>query len=129
MQKPQGKTLSQVLSALVLVPLGGLFGMLVGGLFVRLFVPRRGMGWDQLADFLGGVMVGGLVGLVLALVLCFYLTARSRWWTAGALLLAGALIVLTLRVLSPAPEAEGRDHGEPPPAPRPTTKPADGPGA
>jgi len=48
------------LSVAALISCAVLAGAMLGGLYVKLFVPKTGMGWDQMADALGGLMVGGL---------------------------------------------------------------------
>jgi hypothetical protein len=92
-------SLSGVLSALLLPLVAAVAGALAGGLYVRLFVPKTGMGWDQLADMLGGLMLGGLLGLVAGVALCFFLTARQRWAGAGLLLMLSLATVAVLFAL------------------------------
>jgi hypothetical protein len=99
-----GKTLAVVVSGLLLVLCTGACGATLGGLYVRLFVPRTGMGWDQLADTLGGLMLGGLIGLVAGGVLAAILDTRRRWLAAAAFL-AVAVVVATGFVLTREPRA------------------------
>ncbi len=90
------------LAAILLVGFAGLSGALLGGLFVRFFVPQTGMGWDRLADALGGLMVGGLLGIVAGAVLAALLSARRRMQAAAGF---AALAVATFVVLAvTAPE-------------------------
>ena len=96
-----------VVSTLLVLVLGGVSGALLGGLFVRLFVPKTGMGWDQIADALGGLMLGGLLGLVAGGVLVFFLDVRRRFMTTVALLVISTIIIIGLALLhEPAPSAE-----------------------
>ena len=53
-------------------------GAILGIVFVKLFVPKRGMGWDQIADALGGLMLGAALGLVLGVVLAIRLPPRRQ---------------------------------------------------
>ena len=55
------------------------------------------MGWDQLADTLGGMMLGGGLGLVAGAVLWRGLDRRGRLWgiALGVLLLAVLLSYLS----------------------------------
>jgi hypothetical protein len=94
-------SLGGVLSALLLPPVAAVAGALLGGLYVRLFVPKTGMGWDQLADALGGLMLGGLLGFAVGVALCFFLKARRRWWVAVALCGLSVLLMAGLWALRP----------------------------
>jgi hypothetical protein len=60
-----------------------LLGLVAFGLFFGVLVATRilttgGMGWDQLADFLGGAMLGAGAAFVLGLVLVGRLAPRTR---------------------------------------------------
>lgn len=108
----QGSTLTGFISGFLLVVFGGVCGAVLGLLFVRLFVPRTGMGWDQLADALGGLMVGGLLGLVAGGVLIFLLGTRGRFLAAGVLLvvaIAGVVGMAWTREPRPASEPVVRE--------------------
>ncbi len=91
-----------VVAGVFLVLSSGTFGLLAGGfLGTRAFITESGMGWDRLADALGGVMVGGALGLALGAFLLIPIRGGGRWW-AGLLALAlGALVVLLLRLIPP----------------------------
>ena len=94
-------SLGGALSGLLLILIGGVTGALLGALYVRLLVPKTGMGWDQLADALGGLMLGGLLGLVIAVGLCFVLTARRWLWAVLAMTVVSVLVLAGLRLSRP----------------------------
>ncbi len=80
-----------------------LFGFMSGGFLGSRVFGGSGMGWDRLADALGGMMVGILVSTVASVFLLLHLDTRKRW-IAGALFIAGALLALILlRVIPLAP--------------------------
>lgn len=95
----QGRMVSTVLGvAWVLSTMAA--GGLLGGAYVRFLMPRAPDGWTGIARGLGGLMVGGGIGLVLALVLLPMLARRGRRATAVALaasLLVGVIVLLILR--------------------------------
>ena len=64
---------------------------------MRLFVPETGMGWHQLGDALGGLMLGGLLGLVAGGGPVFLLDVRRRRM-AAMVALATALDGLAARL-------------------------------
>lgn len=97
------------LASTVLALTGAFLGALVGVLFVRFFVPQTGMGWDRIADALGGLMLGALAGLLAGALLAWRLEARSRNRTAAAALVLCLLVVLVLRSLS----STSADESEP----------------
>jgi hypothetical protein len=76
-RKPRriGPAIAWILLALT----SALLGASLGGLWVRLFVPKKQMGWDALADALGGLMLGALVGLVAGAVVAAFLSMRGRF--------------------------------------------------
>jgi len=57
---------------------GTVCGAALGGLFVKLFVPRAAMGWDGIANALGGLMIGALIGFAISVLLIFRLSLRRR---------------------------------------------------
>ena len=77
----------------------------LGGAFVgsRLLVQPGGMGWDRIADALGGMMVGTLVGLVAGCALAVKLEARGLKIGLLIVVLMTALVVLLLRFIPPPP--------------------------
>ena len=107
----------RVLPALVLVPCVTVVGIVVGGAVGRLVA--TGDGWDQLADALGGAMLGALGGLALAVLLVARLgvaTLRRTAWVALALaLLGGAFLTVRYFTLRPDTPPDG--------PPGPTTRP------
>ena len=103
--------------ALILVPCLTLVGI-VAGLAVGSLV-ASGDGWDQLADTLGGMMLGALGGLVMAIVLVARLAVeplRRIAWIALVLAVLG-IGLLTVRHIQNRPEPSN----DAPPSP--TTKP------
>lgn len=70
-----------------------LFGMIAGGLVVTRVMTMRGMGWDQLATTLEGLIVGGGVGLVAGLLAVWALGTHGRLAVA-ALALVGCVAAL-----------------------------------
>ena len=102
---PPTPLVPRLLAIFLLLGGGGLLGIILGGLFVKWLMPRSGMGWDQLADLLGGWMVGGLLGLAVGLALFLRLPQRSRLW-AGAGLVGVSLIMVGGLILTRPPSAE-----------------------
>jgi hypothetical protein len=89
-------------------------GMIAGALVATRVMTVSGMGWDQIADTLGGLMVGGAVGLVAGLVAVRMLDARGRLAaTAGALLAS----VAAAMYLQATPPNMRRTSGVPAPEP------------
>ena len=78
-----------------------LLGFLFGGLVATRIMTTGAMGFDQLADALGGFMAGSLAGLIAGIVLLRFLSPPKRW-VAG--LVAIAVIcgcILYLRATPP----------------------------
>ncbi len=92
----------RILSALYFVVASTLLGLLVGGFFGKVFGTKSAMGWDQLADFLGGVMLGGVVALVVSAVFVGRLRPRRRMIIGSVFLLLLVAVVVALRVALPA---------------------------
>lgn len=57
---------ARMLAGILIVP-SFLFLGIAAGVWIATLNPT-GMGWDQLADALGGLMLGGLAGLILAVI-------------------------------------------------------------
>lgn len=101
------RALSTASWGLLLGGLGLVAGALLGGLYVRLFVPRTGMGWDQLADALGGLMVGGALGALAGIALALFLSGRGRVVSAAVMIVLAVSALFTLRALrEERPESE-----------------------
>ncbi|MEM7481800.1 MAG: hypothetical protein AAF481_11550 [Acidobacteriota bacterium] len=118
----------KVLPILALFPCMILFGMIVGGVIVARFMDRSPDGWTQIADFLGGVMLGGFVGLVLSVVLAFVVSPRGMLKTAAAAALGFVLVFAWARWTQPKREIDHRDStpsvAKPTPQPTQGTEPA-----
>jgi predicted lipid-binding transport protein (Tim44 family) len=79
-----------MLAGLLVVP-SFLFLGVAAGVWIATLNPT-GMGWDQLADALGGMMIGGLAGLGLGIVAITRLpAARLRTFTIVTLVAALAV--------------------------------------
>lgn len=101
--------------AIVISALGGtLLGAAVGVLIVKAR-PRSGMGWDQIADGLGALALGGLLGCLAFGTLSAFLSRRRALVFGVVLLVLGpVLLVLAARAPSrPAPEQAVRAPFEP----------------
>ena len=82
-----------------------LAGGLLGILYVKLFVPAKEMGWDGIADMLGGLMVGGAIGLFAGIYLAWKLPLRKQAMGTGALLLIFGITLLGLKLAAPDRDA------------------------
>jgi hypothetical protein len=78
-----------------------LLGFLSGGLVATRIIGTSGMGWDRLADTLGGLLVGGALGAVAWLVTVRRLDAAGRLRMAGAAVLGGLGVVAYLQATEP----------------------------
>lgn len=89
---------ARVTAALSLVLTCVLLGAVIGLLGVRLFAPEQTTEWHDVADALGGLVVGGASGLVAGGYLASGLSVRARWWSAAVavLMAAGTLWSLAL---------------------------------
>jgi hypothetical protein len=86
-------TVAGVLTSVVVIAAAAVAGAFLGLLFVALFVPKTGMGWDQIADALGGLMLGGLIGIGLGIALAVTLDVRRKLIaTAICIAIAGVTI-------------------------------------
>ncbi|MEM6704630.1 MAG: hypothetical protein AAF690_18065 [Acidobacteriota bacterium] len=110
-----------VLATAALTLSGTFVGALTGVLFVRFFVPATGMGWDRLADALGGLMLGGVVGLFGGALLSWRLERSTRNRAALAALASCFALLLLLRAL-----AGDRQDGSPAHPPKTPTAAAPG---
>ena len=106
-----------------------LFGFMLGGFLGGRVFGGDGMGWDRLADALGGMMLGVIIALVVGIVAARTLTLRQCLMGAGAALAATVLLVLLIRVypskpMGPEPPTTTQEPERLPPKP-PTTLPTD----
>ena len=92
---------ARVLSGWALWGASGAAGSLVGGLVATRVLTTTDMGWDQLADALGGMMVGALAGAVVAGAGIAALDRGGRWLASVGALLVAAAALLGLRLLPP----------------------------
>lgn len=70
-------------------------GLMLGALLGTRVFGRSDMGWDQLANGLGGAALGALAGLVIAvLTLRRFQLGRQIWAGVGAWVLGAAILVL-----------------------------------
>lgn len=76
-----------------------ILGAAAGGI-VAPRIGSSGMGWDQIADALGGVMVGGVFGLAIALLVIRRISepGLARAARLVGLVVIGLLVVMTLRI-------------------------------
>lgn len=119
---PQGsnRVLGFVSGAVLLIALSPV-GLLIGGFVAARIGPKSGMGWDQLADTLGGAMLGVLGAWVVGAVLIQLLTPRKRFVVALVATASIVVLIVVLRILRPLPPA-----AETPPVPkREVTAPAE----
>lgn len=108
-ERPKTRKIGPAVAWILLALTSALLGASLGSLWVRLFVPKKQMGWDALADALGGLMLGALVGLVAGAVLAAFLSMRGRFLgsavaTAAMVLVFAGLVTTgrTHRLLEPA---------------------------
>lgn len=90
----------------------GVFGAAVGLLGGRLLSTPTGMGWDTLADTLGGMMVGGVLGLGAGLYLAIGLSVRARWWSAIVAVALGFGVLYALALTAPQRQAQQSPNAE-----------------
>ena len=95
----------KILSGLALCVTSVLAGISLGLLYVRLFVPPKAMGWDGIADVLGGMMVGALLGLVAGIVLIRAFKPKKQLQTSGLSLVIAGLIFAGLVFTAPEQES------------------------
>lgn len=92
--------------ALLAIPSIAVCGAFAGALFATQVLPSPGDGWDQIAQALGGLMLGALVGMVLAIGTVLRASPRVLW-RVGVVSFLVALLASTLAYLRrPVPQAE-----------------------
>lgn len=89
------------LSAALLLGALLLFGVLGGGLVATRVIGTSGMGWDRLADTLGGMLVGGVLGVVAGVVGVLRLSANGRFWLTGGAVIGCLGAVAFLQATQP----------------------------
>lgn len=95
--------LKKVLSILGLSLTCSLAGLALGVLYVRLFIPAPAMGWDAIADMLGGMMAGALLGLLTGAVLYRQLPQGQR--IRAGLIATGVALVTFAGLIITAPKS------------------------
>lgn len=93
-------------AALAVLASCALAGGGVGLLFVRLFVPRKAMGWDGLADMLGGLMVGAAIGVAAATALIALAAVGTQVRAAVGCIVLGVALWAGLAMTAPRREPE-----------------------
>jgi hypothetical protein len=79
-----------------------LSGAIVGGLVATRIIGTSGMGWDRLADTLGGLMAGGALGVAMWVVAILTLQAPARRRLMGIAVAAGAGAMVYVLATEPA---------------------------
>ncbi len=102
--KKKSNWLMLVITGLVLLVSNLIAGAALGLLWVKLFIPPKAMGWDGLADVLGGIMVGALLGLVVSALMVFLLSIRVQWMWIGIAVVVGGLTFAGLVITAPKRE-------------------------
>ena len=91
----------RILTGLYYVVMAFLLGITVGALAAStVFASKSDMGWDQLANFLGGVMVGGVAGLVVSVLTLMRLDDRRRMIYGSAFFVVSVLIIGAARIMN-----------------------------
>ncbi|MEM7343946.1 MAG: hypothetical protein AAF485_06860 [Chloroflexota bacterium] len=94
----------RIIAGLAVLVSNVIAGVALALLWVRLFVPPKAMGWDGLADFLGGIMVGTLLGVVVSVVIIALLSIRVQWIWSGIAVVIGGLTFAGLVMTAPQRE-------------------------
>ncbi len=92
-----------------------IFGFFLGGFLGSRVFGGTGMGWDRLADALGGMFLGIAGGLVVGLLLVKRLSIAQRMWASAGLMMGAAFVLLLLRFIPHEPY-DGTSLLAPPPA-------------
>lgn len=77
-----------------------LFGFSVGGYLGGRVLSDGGMGWDRLADALGGAAIGIVCGLAAGVFAIRRLSTRDLWISGVAAVAFAVLILAVLRALA-----------------------------
>lgn len=107
--------------ALLAVPSIAICGGFAGALVASRVLPNSGDGWDQIAQALGGLMLGTLVGMVLAIGVVLQASTRNLWRVGGGSSLIALLLLTLVYLHRPARESEPDPGG---PLPKVPTAPA-----
>lgn len=124
MPKRRFNLVSLLLCLLLLVASAAL-GALLGGIFLKLFVEPTSNGWDGIAQALGALMLGALVGVTAAACALVPLLQRGR---QALLRSVGIVVGLALLIFGTLWILASRREASPPSPPnaldQPTTVPA-----
>ncbi len=77
----------------------GIFGAVLGGFLAAKVLFNSGIGWDRLAQILGGLMLGGGIALPLGVAAAFKLAPRTLYWGSAAAAGASTLLIFLARAL------------------------------
>lgn len=75
------------------------FGVMAGGLIATRVLPAAGMGWDQLASLLGGLMVGAASAIVVWIVALRTFAVRNQLILMAASGIGGIAILAYLLIV------------------------------
>lgn len=104
MNQTKSTWLMRIIAGLALLVSNLIAGVGLGLLWVKLFIPAKQMGWDGLADVLGGIMVGGLLGIVVTVLAVFLVSIRVQWVWGGIAVVIGGLAFAFLALTAPERE-------------------------
>lgn len=104
--------LKKAVAILGLMSACSIAGTSLGILYVRLFIPKPDMGWDGIANMLGGMTVGALLGLGTGIVLYRLLQPGKRILAGlsaigvGLVTFAGLIVTAPNKETAPPPVIE-----------------------
>lgn len=127
-QRSTTRRLHALIAGLVLALACAFVGASIGLLGARLLSTPTGMGWDAIADALGGLMVGGVLGLGAGLYLNVGLSVRSRWWSSIVAVMLGLGILFSLALTAPQRQERQSSVSQPQATPAPNRPTAVAPG-
>ena len=102
-EKKESNWLMRAITGLVLLAANLIVGAALGLLWVRLFVDID-MGFGGVADALGGIMVGALLGLVVSALMVFLMSVRVQWVWIGITVVVAGLTFAGLAFTAPKRE-------------------------
>ena len=90
----------KALSSIVFVVFFTVFGVFFGAFVATKVLPQSGMGWDQLADMLGGMMLGFVIALPMSIVISVKQQPRKLYTASFAAALGTASLIVLARMMS-----------------------------